>query len=151
MKMRRLGLVASLLIAVSIMTSGTSLAGDLFDKVYQNDIEGVKKLLAAGADINEKTEVGGAGTVTPLYIACNYYEDMAKLLISEGADVNSKTSKGETPLMAACYLSEEVARLLIAKGANVNAKAKDGSTPLSLATKENDQEMVKLLKSLGAK
>jgi len=225
MRMRRIGLRVLLCISVSILAVGTSLAGELFDKVYVNDMEGVKKLLAAGADINEESEVGGAGTVTPLFIASSYYEDMAKLLISKGAEVNTRTSKGQTPLMAACYLSEEVARLLIEKGAdvtaksndgtgtftycfmgimggktstglaelmlskganvddaapsgeiagytclmmasrngkpelvkflvkngaNVNAKAKDGSTPLGLATKENDAEMVELLKSLGA-
>jgi len=125
MKRRSLVLGILLIISTSIVASGTSLAGELFDKVYENDIEGVKKLLAAGADINEKTEVGGAGIVTPLFIACNYYVDMAKLLISEGADVTIKTSKGQTPLMPACYLSEEVARLLIAKGGDVTAESNE--------------------------
>ncbi len=32
---------------------GTSMAGELFDKVLKNDIKAVKKLLAAGADINK--------------------------------------------------------------------------------------------------
>ena len=108
---------------------GTLLAGELYDKVVGNDIASVKKLLSEGADINELTEVGGAGTVTPLFIACSYYDDMAKLLIAKGADVNIKTSKGGvTPLMAACSSGkEEIARLLISKGADVNAKSNDGT------------------------
>lgn len=46
------------------------------DKVFRNDIEAVKKILAAGADINEQDEnIGGAGKgATPLFIACSYYE-----------------------------------------------------------------------------
>jgi len=213
-----------LFILVLLAMSCTLLAGDLYDKVEQNDIEAVKKLLAEGADINEQVEVGGAGTMTPLLAACFYrYEDMAKLLIAKGADISIKTATGQTPLMFACYHSEEIARLLVSKGAeinvkdgtgafsicisaimdgsvpitlaefllskganvdetnttgpvagytslmivarnkkpdlvkflikngaNVNAKAKDGATPLSMAAKEKDTAMIKLLKDLGA-
>ena len=227
MKRNKPNLTVLFFLITCFTAPGTLLAGELFDKVIGNDIASVKKLLAEGADINELSEVGGAGTVTPLFIACSYYDDIAKLLIAKGADVNIKTGKGVTPLMAACASGkEEIARLLISKGAdvnaksnagvgafthcvsailggrvsidlaefllskganvdeasdtgpvagytclmmaagnkkpdlvkflvkhgaNVNAKAKDGSTPLSLATREQDTEMVKLLKSLGAK
>ncbi len=217
-----------LFLLVAFFTAPVAIpAGELFDKVYSNDIAAVKKLLAEGADINEIAEVGGIGTAAPLFIACSYYEDMAKLLISKGADVNIKAGTGQTPLMGACASGkEEIARLLLSKGAdvktkandgigaftycvsailgdrastslaelllskganvdeasdtgptagytplmmaagnkkhdlvkflvkhgaNVNAKAKDGSTPLSMATKDNDPAMIKLLKSLGAK
>lgn len=227
MKINNFNRVVLLFIFVFITTAGTLLAGELYDKVKQNDIEAVKKLLAAGADINEQVEVGGAGSMTPLLAACIYrYEDMAILLISKGADINVKTSREETPLMGACYFSEKVAKLLVSKGvdinamdnsktgvfthcimgimqgnvstglaehllskganvdeapisgevagytslmmaagnkkpdlvkflikngANVNAKAKDGATPLSMAARDNDTAMVKLLKDLGAK
>jgi ankyrin repeat protein len=226
MKSKKLNLTILFLLITFFTVPGIVPAGELFDKVYQNDIEAVKKLLAEGVDINELSEVGGAGTVTSLFIACSYYDDMAKLLISKGADVNIKTGKGQTPLMGACASGkEEIARLLLSKGAdvnvksndgtgtftycimsifsdfastslaelllskganvdeasdtgpvagytplmmaavnkkhdlvkflikhgaNVNAKAKDGSTPLSMATKDNDPAMVKLLKGLGA-
>jgi ankyrin repeat protein len=40
---------------------------------------------------------------------------------------------------------------LAENGANMDAKAADGNTPLSLAQEEKDQEMVALLKKLGAK
>jgi ankyrin repeat protein len=42
-------------------------------------------------------------------------------------------------------------KFLVKHKADINAKAKDGSTALSLAKKENDQNMVKLLIELGAK
>jgi ankyrin repeat protein len=225
MKIKKFNRILLLLVLAFITSTDTLLAGELYDKVVQNDIEAVKKLLAAGADINEQVEVGGAGTMTPLLAAVFYrYEEMAKLLISEGADINAKTSRGETPLIGACHSSEELARLLVSKGAeinsdlgtgafthcisgimndavsislaelllskganvdetdtsgpvagytcliivagnkkpelakflikngaNVNAKAKDGTTPLSMAIRENDTAMVKLLKDFGAK
>lgn len=227
MKRNKLNLIILFFLITCFSAPGTLLAGELYDKVIKNDIEAVKKLLAEGADINELTEVGGAGTVTPLFMATGYNDDIAKLLIAKGADVNIKTGRGVTPLMKACtWGKEEVARLLVSKGAdvnaksndgngvftycisgilsdrvstglaefllskganvdetpdtgpiagytclmmaagnkksdlvkflikhgaNVNARAKDGSTPLSLATKDKDPEMVKLLKSLGAK
>ena len=128
MKSKKLNLIILFLLIAFFTAPGTVPAGELFDKVYRNDIAAVKKLLAEGADINELSEVGGAGTATPLFIACSYYDDMAKLLIAEGADVNIKTGRGETPLMAACASGkEEVARLLISKGADVNAKSNDGN------------------------
>jgi len=228
MKINKFNRVLLLFVLVFITTAGTLLAGELMDKVFRNDIEAVKKILADGADINERDEnIGGAGKgATPLFIACSYYEEMAKLLISKGADVNIKTYGGDSPLMAACFNSEELvdlllskgadinaknndgtgvfahcimgimqgkvstglaerllskganvdeaptsgdvagytslmiaanngqhdlAKFLISKGADVNAKAKDGSTALSLATKENDTAMVKLLKDFGAR
>ena len=61
----------------------------------------------------------------PLFIACSYYEEMAKLLISKGADINITTYSGDSPLMAACFLSEDIVELLLSKGADINAKNKD--------------------------
>jgi len=121
MKIKKFSRILFLLALAFITSAGTLLAGELYDKVVQNDIEAVKNLLAAGADINEQVEVGGAGIMTPLLVACFYrYEDMAILLISKGADVNVKTSRGETPLMGACFFSEEVAKLLVSKGADIS-------------------------------
>ena len=132
MKINKFNHVLLLLVVLTFITSaGNLLAGELYDKVVENDIEAVKKLLAAGADINEQVEVGGAGTMTPLLAAVFYrYEEMAKLLISKGADINAKTSRGETPLIVACHSSEELARLLVSKGAEINVK--DGTGAFSL-------------------
>jgi len=121
MKNKKFNRVLLLLVLAFITSTNTLFAGELYDKVVQNDIEAVKKLLAEGADINEQVEVGGAGIMTPLLAACFYrYEDMAILLISKGADVNVKTSRGETPLMGACFFSEKIAMLLVSKGANID-------------------------------
>ena len=228
MKINKFNRILILFVLVIGATAGILRAGELMDKVFINDIEAVKILLAAGADINEQDEdIGGAGKgATPLFIACSYYEEMAKLLLSKGADVNITTYGGDSPLMAACFISEELVELLLSKGAdinaknkdetgvfdycimgimqgvvstslaerllseglnvddapttgmvagytplmiaagnkqhelvkflikngaNVNAKAKDGATPLSMANRENDVKMDKLLKDFGAK
>ena len=54
-------------------------------------------------------------------------------------------------MMAARNDKPELVKFLVKEGADVNLKAKDGSTALSLAKKEKDEAMVKLLKKLGAK
>jgi ankyrin repeat protein len=54
-------------------------------------------------------------------------------------------------MMAARNNNPDLVKFLASKGANLNIAAQDGATALSLAEKEDDQEMVKLLKDLGAK
>lgn len=49
------------------------------------------------------------------------------------------------------YQDIEGLEKLISSGADVNAKAKDGATAIGLAIKENDKDMVALLKENGAK
>ena len=109
MKINNCKRVLILFVLVFITTAGTLLAGELMDKVFINDIEAVKQILAAGADINEQDEnISGAGKgATPLFIACSYYAEMAILLISKGADINITTYGGDSPLMAAFFISEK--------------------------------------------
>jgi uncharacterized protein len=141
-----------LFILVFIITASSLLAGELYDKVEQNDIEAVKKLLAEGADIDEQVEVGGAGTMTPLLAACFYrYEDMAKLLISKGANINVKTATGQTPLMFACYHSEEIAKLLVLKGAEINIKDGTGAFTLCINAIRNGGVSITLAEFLLSK
>ena len=63
----------------------------------KGDIEAVKQHLAAGADVNAKTESGW----TPLHQAASsghkVAQQIAELLITKGADVNAKSGFG-TPL-----------------------------------------------------
>ena len=58
-------------------------------------IEAIKRHLAAGTDVNAKTDVG----TTPLfYAAADGQKEIAELLIVKGADVNAKNPSGRTPL-----------------------------------------------------
>ena len=54
--------------------------------------EAVELLIAKGAGVNAKTEVG----VTPLHSAAT--KEIAELLIAAGADVNAKAQDDYTPL-----------------------------------------------------
>lgn len=205
--------------------------GGLINRVIYQDLEGVKKLVEDGADVNfQDEEMMGLNGGTALILACMYnLADIAEYLIESGADVNLQANNGTSPLMGAASVSPELAKLLLSKGvdihatmkegdqegitaftycisgilservttdlakllldrganvdesstsglaegytclmmaarnsrpdlvrflldngANMNAKAGDGKTALSLVTKDNNTEMVTLLKELGA-
>jgi len=113
------------------------------------NIEAVKQHIAAGADVNAKSDSGG----TPLGGAAHRgHKKAAELLIAKGADVNAKDSKGRTSLHHAAFRGrKEIAELLITKGADVNAKDDDGKTPLDWAVEEDHTETADLLRKHGGK
>ena len=106
----------------------------LLNAAESGNIEAVKQHLAAGTDVNAKSEKHG---YTPLHRAAMMsHKEIGKLLIGEGADVNAKLKGGGgwTPLHFAARHSKEIAELLIANGADVNVKSfKRGVTPLDRA------------------
>ena len=58
---------------------------------------------------------------------------------------------GMTPLhVAAFHGTPAIAEVLLAHGADVNARLKDGSTPLSLALKNSNRRVVRVLRRHGA-
>jgi len=105
---------------------------ELFAAVRYGNAQEVRRVLAAGADVNGRDDERGA---TPLFWAAlsgSAYK--AELLIASGADLNAKDQKGLTPLHAAAYQSrKEVVQLLVQRGADVNAKSTAGWTPLHKA------------------
>lgn len=90
-----------------------------------------------------------------------------KSLIKKGTDVNISYNipdfynndigynpgiYGITPLILSCLVNKlEIAKILLENNAKVNTKDSKGRTPLSIAMKNNNPEMVELLKSYGAK
>ena len=144
-----------------------------------NDLESVKVLLAAGADINQTTAYGWS----PLLVATqNRYYKLGAYLLERGADPNLANKGGWVPLYTATdnrniengdypvrkgdmdHLA--FIKLLLDKGANVNARAKDstetrtvftnqwldenGATAFLRASQSGDVELMKLLLSRGA-
>jgi ankyrin repeat protein len=140
----------------------------------EGDLESARKLLDAGADINQATEYGW----TPLLTAVNNRNyKLALLLVERGADVNRANKGGWTPLYLAVDNRNieggdypvpkpdvdhlDLIKGLMAKGANPNAKVKDntltrtiftmqwffedGATPFIRASQSSDVALMKVL------
>jgi ankyrin repeat protein len=147
--------------------------------VRANDLESVKALLAAGADVNQVTGYGWS----PLLVATqNRYYQLGAFLLENGADPNLANKGGWVPLYLATDNRNiengdypvrkgdmdhlEFITLLLDKGADVNARAKDstetrtvftnqwldenGATAFLRASQSGDLELMQLLLSRGA-
>ena len=119
--------------------------------VMLENVEVVKKHLAAGTDVNARGEDVGT---PPLHIAALVgSNEIVELLITKGADVNAKEEEeGWTPLFVAVGEGyKKIIELLIANGADVNAKDGGGDTPLDMAIGLEQPETADLLRKHGGK
>jgi ankyrin repeat protein len=147
--------------------------------VRSNDLESVKVLLAAGADVNQVTGYGWS----PLLVATqNRYYKLGAFLLDRGADPNLANTGGWIPLYLATDNRNiengdypvrkgdmdhlDFIRLLLDKGADVNARMKDsteirtvftnqwldehGATAFLRASQSGDLALMKLLLARGA-
>lgn len=110
-----------------------------------NNLEIVKFLVEAGADVNE-------GYFTPLVLAVeNNNMEITKYLIDHGADINPQRDWG--PLQAAVYNNEsniEMVRFLLDKGSDINISGRRNYPPLRLAIVSDLRDIVELLIQRGA-
>jgi ankyrin repeat protein len=147
--------------------------------VRADDLDSVKVLLAAGADINQTTGYGWS----PLLVATqNRYYKVGAYLLEHGADPNLANKGGWVPLYLATDNRNiengdypvrkgdmdhlDFIKLLLDKGANVNARIKDstetrtvftnqwldenGATAFLRASQSGDVALMKLLLARGA-
>ena len=123
----------------------------IHEAVMLENVEVVKKHLAAGTDVNARGEDVGT---PPLHIAALVgSNEIVELLITKGADVNAKEEEeGWTPLFVAVGDGyKKIIELLIANGADVNAKDDVGDTPLDMAIGLEQPEIADLLRKHGGK
>lgn len=112
--------------------------------VLSNNVEGVRELLAAGANPDGLAKQ----SFTALMFALNAGNDsIVDLLLQAGADPLRKTDGGKTCLhFAAEGASENSISSLLAKGASIVAVDGNQKTPLQLAQDKNrDQAILSLL------
>lgn len=103
------------------------------------DVEILKKLKDAGADINERNKVG----VTPIAIAVdNKLQNHVQFLIDNHADIHAEDIENNTPLSRALTgskdLEERLAILkIIVKENNIASRDSFGNSPLHVAVNYN--------------
>jgi len=113
-----------------------------------NDLEGVKKLIAEGTDAAAANLQGK----TALHHASLHGNiGMMSLLLEHGASVNAKTECGSTPLQHAVFQRRhEAVELLFTHGALADIADNKERTPLHWAAAGEDYAMAKILLSHGA-
>lgn len=112
------------------------------------DTEGVKRLLAAGANVNAAGKTGGTALMNA---AANGRAEIVNILINAGANVNAATEDGRTALMYAMTKGDvNIVSHLINMGAYVNAVNENGWTALMLAAYSGHAEAVRYLIHAGA-
>jgi CubicO group peptidase (beta-lactamase class C family) len=94
----------------------------------QGDVDAIRRLIKAGADLNEKDAYGS----TPLAIAATFGKtEAAKALIDAGADLTVTSNDGSTPLHIAAFFGRtEIVTALLGKGANKYLRNDAGLTAL---------------------
>jgi ankyrin repeat protein len=150
-------------IAVALLTLGVAAADSPEDvnrrnpdgstplqwAVYEGDVDEVRRLLAAGADVSIANRYGATAMGLAAEVADT---EILELVLAAGADVDSPNPEGQTALMAVARTGNiAAAKLLLERGATVDARESwGGQTALMWAAARRHPEMIALLIEHGA-
>jgi ankyrin repeat protein len=113
---------------------------DIFNAIYDNDIDRVQILINNGIDINAKNEEGN----TPLIVAAkDDREDIVLLLLDSGANIDETDDDGDTALMnlARDGNRENIIQILLDRGSNINLQNERGYSAIMLAALFNPDKI----------
>jgi uncharacterized protein len=121
-------------LAVLLSWSGAEASQDLFNALYQGNMQEFRSLLAAGADPNAKSKEGQPILATALILD---RVEGARLLLEKGADPNAK-DHNLMPVLHYLLYGEGVSKLelldlMVRSGADVNLKDPQGTNAMNAA------------------
>ena len=116
-----------------------------------NNLEMVKLLVEAGADVNRKHKETGKNAL--IYASANGHLDILRYLLARPEIlVNAKDKEGKTALIhAVFYARKETISILLNNKANPNARTNVDESALGFALKGGRPEIVSLLRQAGAR
>ncbi len=135
--------------AKAVNTTGADGTTAVMYAAANNDLELVRALIKAGADVKLKNQLGTSALTEASIIGAT---PIIEALLKAGADPNFRTTDGETPIMAAARSGRvDAAKALLAAGADINAKENwGGQSAIMWASALCQAEMVKFLASKDA-
>ncbi|AVP87597.1 ANK repeat containing protein [Candidatus Phycorickettsia trachydisci] len=121
---------------------------NIFDAIEKRDLELVKALIEAGANLEEYNDDG----LLPIHLAAiNNNFEMVKLLIENGADINAESSKGVSLAhIVAGHFSPEQLDWLFDKGMDINVGGFYHILPIHIGAMGGSLENVKWFFDKGA-
>jgi len=121
----------------------------LLSRLKEPRLEIAKLLIAAGANVNDYSNVPSEQTVLMEAAGSNYFE-MVQLLLDNGVDINYLTSGERSALDKAISSDrEEMVQFLLEKGANPDPELVN--TPLMEAAVLGNPAIIEILLDFGAK
>ncbi len=124
-------------VAAELIRHGADIVGPLHYAAAAGQVEGVKRFLDSGADVNTRDDQGQTVLHTALTSRSATLE-MASLLLDRGAHALALNQKQQSPLHLAVRVGRRpdflgITALLIEAGSDVNAADQDGMSPFLYA------------------